>query len=111
MPDQTTSLTPAGGAEGLQFGASYYEHYWGGGGPYERNERWLEFFGKLADGIGRDLHPTTVLDAGCAMGVLVEALVERGVDPYGIDISEYAISQVDESVRDRCQVQSLSEPL
>lgn len=111
MADQTTSVTPAEGTDALHYGASYYEHYWGGGGPYERNERWLEFFGKVADGIIRDLHPTTVLDAGCAMGFLVEELVKRGVDAYGIDVSEYAISQVHESVRDRCRVQSLNEPL
>ncbi|HEU5062365.1 MAG TPA: methyltransferase domain-containing protein [Solirubrobacterales bacterium] len=95
----------------VEYGSFYYQHYWGGGGPYERNERWLEFFGKVADGIVRDLHPTSVLDAGCAMGFLVEALANRGVDAWGIDVSEYAISQVDESVRDRCQARSLTEPL
>ena len=36
------------------------------------------------------------------MGFLVEALRKRGVDARGIDVSEYAISQVDESVRDHC---------
>lgn len=102
---------PEGADEGLHYGASYYQHYWGGGGAYERNERWLEFFGKVADGIIRDLHPSSVLDAGCAMGFLVEELVKRGVDAHGIDVSEYAISQVHESVRDRCAVQSLTEPL
>jgi SAM-dependent methyltransferase len=111
MADQTTSVTPAEGSDGALYGASYYQHYWGGGGPYERNERWLEFFGKVADGIVRDLHPTTVLDAGCAMGFLVEELVKRGVDAHGIDVSEFAISQVHESVRDRCRVQSLTDPL
>jgi hypothetical protein len=45
------------------------------------------------------------------MGFLVEALVERGIDARGIDVSEYAISQVDESVRDRCEVASLTEPI
>lgn len=106
------SVAPQEGTdEGPHYGASYYQHYWGGGGAYERNERWLEFFGKVADGIIRDLHPDSVLDAGCAMGFLVEELVKRGVDAYGIDVSEYAISQVHESVRDRCAVGSLTEPL
>jgi len=94
-----------------EYGATYYSNYWGGGGPYERNERWLKFFGDVADGLIRDFHPTSVLDAGCAMGFLVEALRKRGVDASGIDISDYAISQVHESVAEHCRVGSLTEPL
>ena len=45
------------------------------------------------------------------MGFLVEALRKRGVDASGIDISDYAISQVDESVAAYCSVASLTEPL
>jgi SAM-dependent methyltransferase len=93
------------------YGSSYYSNYWGGGGPYERNDRWLSFFGEVADGIVRDLHPSSALDAGCAMGFLVEALRKRGVDAAGVDISEYAISQVHESVAAHCSVASLTEPL
>lgn len=112
MADQTTPTEAPPLASGTpQYGASYFANYWGGGGPYERNERWLEFFGGVADGIVRDLHPTKVLDAGCALGLLVEELVKRGVDARGIDISEYAIESVHESVRDRCRVASLTEPL
>lgn len=110
MAEQTTSAAPGEAADDDSlYGSYYYRHDCGI--PYERNDRWLEFFGKVADGIVRDLHPTSVLDAGCAMGFLVETLVQRGVDAYGIDISEYAISEVHESVRDRCRVQSLTEPL
>ena len=54
-------------------------HYWAGRTD-ERNERWLSSSASVADGIVRDLHPTSVLDAGCAMGFLVEALRQRGVD-------------------------------
>ncbi len=112
MADQTTptEAPPLAGGEAM-YGASYFASYWGGGGPYERNERWLDFFGRVADGIVRDLHPTTVLDAGCALGLLVEELVKRGVDARGIDISEFAIEAVHESVRERCRVASLSEPI
>jgi SAM-dependent methyltransferase len=99
------------GAPEAEYGAAYYSNYWGGGGPYERNERWLKFFGDVADGIIRDFHPTSVLDAGCAMGFLVEELRKRGVDASGIDISDYAISQVDESAAAHCSVASLTEPL
>ncbi|HEX8803483.1 MAG TPA: methyltransferase domain-containing protein [Acidimicrobiales bacterium] len=94
---------------GNQFGAYYYSHDCGV--PYERNDHWMSFFGEIADAIVDRLHPTTVLDAGCAMGFLVEALRERGVEAYGVDISEYAISQVHESVREYCSVHSLADPL
>ena len=93
----------------MEYGRYYYRHDCGI--PYERNSHWLDFFGKVADGIVRDLRPTSVLDAGCAMGFLVEALRERGVEAWGIDVSEYAISQVDESVKEFCEVASLAEPL
>jgi SAM-dependent methyltransferase len=106
-----TTNPPAGVEQKPDYGSSYYLNYWGGGGPYERNERWLRFFGEVADNLIRDFHPTSALDAGCAMGFLVEALRKRGVDASGFDVSEYAISQVDESVAEHCRVASLTEPL
>src|SRR3954469_18370298 len=110
MAEPTMSPAPREATDDTsRYGAYYYRHDCGI--PYERNDYWLGFFGEIAAGIIRDLHPTTVLDAGCAMGFLVEALVQRGVDAHGIDISEFAISQAHESVRDRCQLQSLTEPL
>ena len=48
---------------------------------------------------------------GCAMGTLVAALRDRGVNAYGIDISEYAISQVPEDIRPYCRAQSALENL
>lgn len=110
MPEQMTSTTQQlGESGGIEYGAAYFRHQCGI--PYERNEHWLRFFGDIADGIIRALHPTSVLDAGCAMGFLVEALHRRGVDARGVDISDYAISRVHESVRDRCSTASLIEPL
>jgi Methyltransferase domain len=112
MSEQATSTSPGqDGAPEADYGASYYSNYWGGGGPYERNERWLKFFADVADGLIRDFHPIASMDAGCAMGFLVEALHNRGVDAKGVDVSEYAISQVHPSVADRCRAASLSEPL
>ena len=99
-----------GGAE-PEYGEAYYVNYWGGGGPYERNERWLKFFADVAESIVRDFHPATALDAGCAMGFLVEGLRGQGVDASGIDVSEYAISQAHESVAPHCSVASLTDPL
>src|SRR5438132_3254774 len=109
MSEQATSATPGDGSVETDrlYGADYYAHYWGGGGPYERNDQWLHFFGTVADGLIRDFHPTSVLDAGCALGFLVEELRKRGVEAEGFDVSEFAISQVHESIADHCRVASL----
>jgi SAM-dependent methyltransferase len=107
-PETSLDPHPSGDAS-AQYGAYYYRHDCGV--PYERNEHWLKFFGDVAESLVRDLHPASVLDAGCAMGFLVEALRLRGVEAWGVDVSEYAISQVHESVRDYCSVASLTEPL
>jgi SAM-dependent methyltransferase len=110
MSEQATSTDPGGReGQGGEYGRYYYRHDCGV--PYERNEHWLNFFRQVADRIVRDLRPTTVLDAGCAMGFLVEALRERGVEAWGVDISEYAISEVADPVKEFCHVGSLTEPL
>ncbi len=89
------------------------EYYANGCGPvpYERSEHWLHFFAMVADQMIRALHPTRVLDAGCAMGFLVEAFWDRGVYCEGIDISPYAISQVRRDIAEYCSVGSLTEPI
>ncbi len=91
------------------FDAFYYGA--GCGRPYQRDAWWLDFFGKIADRIIADIGPTSVLDAGCALGFLVEALRARGVEAYGIDVSSYAIENVHESVRPYCWVGSVADPL
>lgn len=101
------ALSPS--AEGVEYGRFYYRHDCGI--PYERNEHWLSFFDQIAEAIVREFHPSTVLDAGCAMGFLVEGLRKRGVEAWGVNISDYAISQAHESIRDYCRVGSLTEPL
>jgi SAM-dependent methyltransferase len=112
MPEQSMpTSTVEGSSPGKEYGPSYYANYWGGGGPYERNERWMKFFDGVAEGIVRDFHPSTVLDAGCALGLLVESFQKLGVGASGVDVSEYAISEAHESVADRCRVGSLTEPL
>jgi 2-polyprenyl-3-methyl-5-hydroxy-6-metoxy-1,4-benzoquinol methylase len=39
------------------------------------------------------LNPKRVLDAGCGMGMFVDALRKRGITAYGVDISEWAVGQ------------------
>ncbi len=101
-----------------EYGQDYYEtygqkYYASGLGPipYERSAHWVNFFSIIADEIIRSIQPLRVLDAGCAMGFLVEALWDRGIHCEGIDISEYAISKVRPDVRDYCVVGSLTDPI
>jgi SAM-dependent methyltransferase len=108
MSEQVTPARPGRDVADVEYGSSYFRHECGV--PYERNEHWLGFFDRVAEGIVRDFRPSSVLDVGCAMGFLVEALRKRGVEAWGIDVSEYAISQVDETVREYCQVGSITDP-
>jgi hypothetical protein len=91
------------------FDVNYYDE--GCGLPYERSEHWTRFFGAIADHLVRTIGPQAVLDAGCAKGFLVEALRDRGVEAYGLDISEYAIGQVREDIKPFCRVASVADPL
>ena len=90
------------------YGDGYYnEVHLGGGGQYTwESDHWRGFFQMMASRIISLTAPTTVLDVGCARGLLVRALVERGVDARGIDLSEHAIESADESIRDRLSVAS-----
>ena len=47
-------------------------------------------------------NPKTVLDLGCGMANLVETLRRLGVKAYGLDISEYALSQIPEGLKQFC---------
>jgi len=94
---------------GRVFDAYYFAH--GCGRPYQRDEAWLSFFDGIAERIALEIAPRTVLDAGCAMGFLVEGLRRRGIEAYGLDISEYAIEHVHPDVRPYCRVGSLANPL
>src|SRR5688500_7735012 len=92
---------------------AFDEYYYANccGRPYARDDHWLTFFGRIADRIVADIAPRRVLDAGCAMGLLVETLRARGVDAVGLDISSYAIDRVHESVKPFCRQGSIAEPL
>ena len=96
-------------SDGSAFNEYYYRHCCGQ--PYERNETWLRFFRLVADRIVTDIAPRRVLDAGCAIGLLVETLRERGVDAQGMDISAFAIASVPEPLRPFCTQGSIAEPL
>jgi SAM-dependent methyltransferase len=92
--------------------ASWYNDYYFAhacGRPYRRNAEWLSFFGTIADRIVSGIDPGTVLDAGCAMGFLVEALHDRGVDSFGVAISEYAIQNIRQDIQPTCWVGKVTD--
>ena len=65
-------------------------------------------------GVARDVvayfQPKTMLDAGCAMGVLVSEFRKLGVDAYGMDYSDYAVNNADPIARPYCHQGSLADP-
>lgn len=95
------------------YSKDYYDNYDVGTGTvnYEYCVDLKEFIQSVADRIVVDFNPKVVLDAGCAMGHLVAALRDRGVQAYGIDISNYAISKVREDIQPYCVVGSLTDEL
>ncbi len=93
---------------GRLFDAHYYAT--GLGAPYQRDEHWTNFFAGIAARIVAEIGPATALDAGCAMGLLVEQLRLRGVEAEGLDISAYAIANAPEAVREHVRVASVAEP-
>lgn len=79
--------------------------------PYGRHEPWLSLFKGMARKIDRTFHPRTAIDIGCAHGLLVEALNDRGIDAFGVDVSEYAVSQARDDMKDRIQMHSIENPV
>src|SRR6516225_3836999 len=91
------------------FGPYYYAHDCGV--PYEHNEHWTSFFDAMARRIATDLQPRSVLEAGCATGMLVEALRNHGIEASGVDVSEWAIEHVAPGAAGHCTQASLTQPL
>lgn len=65
----------------------------------------------MADRIVSGIAPRRVLDAGCALGLLVESLRTRGVEAFGLDVSTFAIANVHDSVKAFCRCASATEDL
>jgi SAM-dependent methyltransferase len=100
---------PVVAVDGDDYGDYYYSTY--SCAPYDPDAPvWRNMFAAVADNIVRTLEPKTVLDAGCAKGMLVGALREREVDAEGIDLSEFAIAKADSRAVGHVRVGSLTEP-
>lgn len=112
-----SSPPPAG--HHLDYGPDYFQHYSDLRSaddtpppPYRCGEPvWEQSFAAKAREIAARLGPRTVLDAGCAIGFLVQALRREGVEAYGVDVSEWAISQVPEAIRAHCWSGSITTEL
>ena len=90
----------------MMYGAEYYENYHPR--PYTDTDFWREFFGEMAGHIVRTLDVNSVLDVGCALGVLVSELRERDIQAHGIDFSKWAIAN--SVAPEFCREASILEP-
>ncbi len=79
--------------------ASFYDE-----GYYEKKgytvEKQYATFSELASHLKQRFGPKSVLDVGCSIGVLVKALRDQGMDAYGVDYSEYALSHAPKEIKD-----------
>ena len=98
---------------GKRYDENYFLHEIGDmDEPYVRdNPVWKAIFARIAQAIVTELAPKSVLDAGCGIGFLVGALRERGVEAFGLDISEYAIANAADEVRPFCEIASITDEL
>lgn len=105
----TVSLTPS------FYDKKYYEDGIASGKSCYVNYRWIpELTIPMAYFLIRELgiQPgTRVLDYGCSKGYLTRALRLLGVDAWGVDVSEYAITHADAEVRDYVALITADNPV
>ena len=109
---QAASVEQARTDPGSLYDKTYYDGGLSASGydVYGRHEPWLSHFSNAAKAIVKTYKPKTVLDVGCAFGLLVEALCDSGVDAYGVDVSPYAISNARSDMADRLSVHDIMQP-
>ncbi len=56
-------------------------------------------FQLVSVGLKMCFNPKRVLDVGCAKGFMVKAFREQGIEAWGVDFSEYALSVAPEYIR------------
>lgn len=97
---------------GKGYEQAYYDHYDIGSKTvsYLESPELRQFLAGVARELTGHFHPKTMLDAGCAMGVLVSEFIKLGVSAYGIDLSEYAVTHGDPLARGVCFQGSMAEP-
>ena len=72
------------GTDAHDYDRSYYHSYGGVDEPYDWDSpHWRTFFTMVAERVKAITNPSSVLDVGCARGLLVQAFCEQGVDDTG----------------------------
>ena len=112
MPAENTAF-PELATTAQDYQGNYYNAaHVGGYDDYDwHSDEWRAFFRSMAERLVALVDPKTSLDVGCAKGLLVQALAERGVDAKGIDISEHAVANAHPDVRARLTARSAVEPI
>ena len=82
------------------YGEKYFSHR-------TRPEMW----NRRAEFVLKKFNPKTALDVGCASGEFVKSMVDIGMNAYGIDGSDFALSKIDNSLKNKIfKVNLNSEP-
>lgn len=63
----------------ITYGNYFFTDFKGCGENYTKRDHWEPFFDNTAQNLIDKFNPSTVLDAGCALGYLVEVLRKRGI--------------------------------
>lgn len=97
------------------YGARYYgvgrRAGKGGMSGYEVYDRHTSHANKHAYMLWKHFDVSRTLDVGCALGFVVEALRELGIDAEGMDVSEFAIANANKGAKGHVQVGSLLDRL
>lgn len=89
------------------YGGSYFASHLASDEDYSwESTHWRGFFTMVAERIVSLANPGSVLDVGCAKGLLVQALRSAGVACEGVDISTYAIESAHPAARPYLRVAS-----
>ena len=78
-------------------GYSYFTRWQRFDGPNSTGEYWKDLASLFTERFS--LRGRTVLEVGCAKGFIVQDMRDLGVNAFGIDVSSYAVSCADPSVR------------
>lgn len=88
------------------YNKEYYERFDSDRG-YDSSE--MQTFLKHVALMTLNFFPKTVIDVGCAYGIIVSELRRFGVDAYGVDASQYAVSMAKEQDKDFIKQSALPE--
>ena len=92
------------------FGKEYFEG--GKNSNFKKGYNWDSAYFHLrpiANSLNKTIKPRTALDIGCAKGYLVYLLNSIGINSYGVDVSNYAVSQARAEIKEKLYVLDIEE--